>query len=68
MSNALAAVSLAVDLLTAAAELSLRLQAVSTLLQRARAEGRDLTDEELASVVATDDEARAKLQAAIDRA
>jgi hypothetical protein len=55
------AVGLAVDLLTAVTELSAKIQAVNMLLQKAHAEGRDITDEELKSVVAMDDVARERL-------
>jgi hypothetical protein len=55
------AVGLAVDLLTAVTELSARLQAVNMLLQKAHAEGRDLTEAELQSVVKMDDAARERL-------
>lgn len=40
-------------------------QQVSMLLQRAHAEGREITDEELASVIANDDIARSALDKAI---
>jgi hypothetical protein len=40
-------------------------QAVSMLLQKAHAEGREITDDELDSVVVTDDAARAVLEKAI---
>jgi hypothetical protein len=52
------AVGLAVDLLTAVTELSAKIQAVNMLLQKAHAEGRDITEAELKSVVAMDDVAR----------
>jgi hypothetical protein len=55
------AVGLAVDLLTAVTELSARLQAVNMLLQKAHAEGRDITEAELQTVVAMDDAARVRL-------
>jgi hypothetical protein len=55
------AVGLAVALLTAVTELSARLQAVNMLLQKAHAEGRDLTEAELQSVVGMDDAARERL-------
>ncbi|HEU4344758.1 MAG TPA: hypothetical protein VFU31_24650 [Candidatus Binatia bacterium] len=60
-SGVMTAVGLAVDLLTAVTELSARLQAVNGLLQKAHAEGRDLTEAELQSVVAMDDAARERL-------
>lgn len=62
MSNALVAVGLAVDLLTAAAELTAKLQVVSGTLQKARAEGRDLTDQELGDIRSLDDAARERLE------
>jgi hypothetical protein len=55
------AVGLAVDLLTAVADLSAKLGAVNALLQKAHAEGRDITEAELKSVVAMDDAARERL-------
>lgn len=55
------AVGLAVDLLTAVTELSLRLQTVNSLLQKAHSEGRDITEDELKTVVAMDDAARERL-------
>lgn len=61
------AISVLLNLLTSAAELSLKLQAISQIIQKAQAEGRaTLTDEEWAQVVALDDTARAELQTAID--
>jgi hypothetical protein len=62
------AVSLAVDLLVAATELTTRLQGVSAMLQKAQAEGRDLTEAELQSLMSADDVARVRLQKAIDGA
>lgn len=66
--NTLQAVSLAADILTAVTELTLRLQTVSALLQKARLENRDLTDAELRSVVALDDDAKVKLDVALAKA
>lgn len=45
-----------------------RAQAISTLLNKAKAEGRDVTDAEIDELAAGDDAARAVLQAAIDKA
>lgn len=39
---------------------------LTKLIDQARAEGRDITDEEFASLRQQDDAARARLQAAID--
>ena len=64
----LQAVSLAVDLLTAATELATRLQHVNALLQKAHTEGRDITEEELKSCVKMDDDAKLKLDVAIAKA
>lgn len=64
----LKAVSAAADILTAISELTARLQLVNALLQKAHSEGRDITDEELASVAGMDDAAKARLQKAIDTA
>jgi RNA:NAD 2'-phosphotransferase (TPT1/KptA family) len=41
---------------------------ITALIDRARKEGRDVTDAELDALVADDNQARADLQAAIDRA
>ena len=68
MSTTAQAVSLAVDLLVAATELTSRLQQVSAMLQKARSEGRELTEAELQSLLTADDVARLKLQQAIDKA
>lgn len=68
MSNTLAAVSVAVDLLTLVAETTVKLQTVSAVLQKAHAEGREITDAELAGIKALDDEAKARLDAAIAKA
>ena len=65
MTATLQAVSLAVDLLSAVSELTLKLQTVNALLQKAHSEGRELTQAELDSVASLDDEARAKLAKAI---
>ena len=45
-----------------------RLQAAASLIRKARAEGREITDEELDVLVAEDDAARAELVAAIENA
>jgi anti-sigma factor ChrR (cupin superfamily) len=55
------AVGLAVDLLTAVTELSAKIQSVNMLLQKAHSEGRDITKEELDTVIAMDDQARERL-------
>lgn len=60
--NTLLAISAAVDTLTAIATLTARLQTVNALLQKAHAEGRELSDAELNSVVGLDDAARDRLQ------
>jgi len=59
--NAALAVSLILGLLD-------RAQAIGTLIKTARAEGRDITDAELDSLVAEDDAAREALDAAIAKA
>jgi hypothetical protein len=62
-----AAISMLLNLLSAAAELSLKLQSIGAIIQKANAEGRTtLTEAEWAEVVATDDQARKALQDAID--
>lgn len=58
--NAAVAVSLLTELLRQA-------MAISTLVQTAQAEGRDLTPEELAAAASRDDEARQALEQAIAR-
>lgn len=68
MSNALIAVSVAADLLTAVVEISAKLQQVNAVLQKARMEGRDITDEELNGIRKLDDEAKARLDLAIAKA
>lgn len=45
-----------------------RLQAAASLIRQARAEGREITDAELDTLVAEDDSARADLVAAIEAA
>lgn len=60
MNGTEAAVTLLLGLLDRAA-------AVGALITKARAEGRDVTADELAAAAAEDDTARAKLQAEIDR-
>lgn len=64
--NTLQAVSLALDLLSATAELTARLQVVNALLQKAHSEGRDVTEAELQSVVELDNQAKERLQREID--
>lgn len=59
--NAAALVTLLLGLLDRAA-------AIGVLLSKANAEGRDVTDAELDALGASDDAARARLQAAIDAA
>lgn len=62
-----AAISMILNLLSAAAELSMKLQAISLIVQKANAEGRaTLTEAEWAEVIAMDDQARKALQDAID--
>lgn len=57
--NLSAAITLLLNLTAAAGK-------VSGLIVTARSEGRDLTDEQLAGLVASDDAARAELAAAIE--
>lgn len=66
--NALAAISLASDLLAAGLEIQSRLQAVNAVLTKARAEGRDVTEAELQELAKQDDFARERLQRLIDSA
>jgi hypothetical protein len=64
----LKAVSLAVDLLTVTIHLQTKLQEVNALLQKARTEGREITDAELDSIIAKDDAEKLKLDVAIAKA
>ena len=57
--NALLAIQLLTQLLTQA-------QGLSAVLQKAHAEGRDITDAELDALAAADDASKARLQALID--
>jgi hypothetical protein len=66
--NIATAVSLLADLTTAGLHASVAFGAVSALLLKAHAAGRDITDEELSQAAGTDDVARARLQKAIDGA
>lgn len=69
MMDILTAVNYLMTLAQAAADITGHVAAVSQVIQTAQAAGRtDLTADEWASVVAMDDQARAKLQAAIDTA
>jgi len=64
--NTAAAISMVLNLLSSLAELSMKLQAIGLIIQKAQAEGRTtLTDAEWAEVVALDDKARSELQHAI---
>lgn len=63
----LTAVSMLLNLVSAASELALKLQAIGAIIQKAQTEGRTkLTDDEWAEIVALDDNARDALQKAID--
>jgi hypothetical protein len=64
----LQAVSMAVDLLTVTIHLQAKLQEVNALLQKARTEGREITDAELDSIIAKDDAEKLKLDVAIAKA
>ena len=57
--------ALAINLLLALLD---RAQAIGALLSKAKAEGRDITSEELDQLAASDDAARAILQAEIAKA
>jgi hypothetical protein len=61
MGNAELAITLLLGLLD-------RAQAIGTLINQARAEKRDITDAELDKLTSDDDQARARLKAAIDAA
>ena len=64
----LQAVSMAADLLTVVIHTTAKLQEVNVLLQKARSEGRFITDEELDSIVSKDDAEKLKLDVAIAKA
>lgn len=66
--NLKVAVSLLADLLTGDIYASAAFGAVSALIAKAHAAGRDITDDELNVAVKDDDLARIKLDAAIARA
>jgi len=53
--------------LTVLTNLSIAMQGISTLLQIAQAEGRDLTAEELNKIMADNDQSFADLRAAIEK-
>jgi len=61
MGNAELAITLLLGLLD-------RAQAIGNLINQARAEKRDITDAELDKLASDDDQARARLKAAIDAA
>jgi hypothetical protein len=61
----LKAVSMAADLLTVTVHLTAKLQEVNALLQKARTEGRTISDDELDAVVSKDDAEKLKLDVAI---
>jgi hypothetical protein len=61
----LKAVSMAADLLTVTVHLTTKLQEVNALLQKARTEGRTISDDELDAVVSKDDAEKLKLDVAI---
>lgn len=65
--SALQAVQALSLLLTTAAELTSAAQKVSAMLQRARAEGRELSDAEVKALFDADDVARAMLVAEIQK-
>jgi len=63
------AVSILLDLTTAAVALSTKIQKVSTLIQKAQMEGRDkFTDAEWKEITGMDDDARKRLEDAIKAA
>jgi hypothetical protein len=64
----LKAVSMAADLLTVTVHLTTKLQEVNALLQKARTEGRTISDDELDAVVSKDDQEKLKLDVAIAKA
>jgi hypothetical protein len=66
MSDVLTAISIAADLMQAAARMAASAQAVSAIIVKAQSEGRDLTPEEWAQIKGADDQARDNLQAAIE--
>lgn len=59
------AVTLAVDLLQVALQLTIQAQQINLLIQQARAAGRDLNEEDWANIRAMDQEARSRLEQAL---
>jgi len=59
------AVTLAVDLLQVALQLTIQAQQINLLIQQARAAGRDLDEADWANIRAMDQEARSRLEQAL---
>lgn len=59
------AVTLAVDLLQVALQLTIQAQQINLLIQQARAAGRDLDETDWANIRAMDQEARSRLEQAL---
>lgn len=59
------AVTLAVDLLQVALQLTIQAQQINLLIQQAQAAGRDLNEQDWANIRAMDQEARSRLEQAL---
>ena len=68
MSTTLTAVTMLANLATVALEVTLKMQQVSSAIAKAQSEGRDLTETELKAISALDDDARKRLEEAINKA
>ena len=67
--NAIAALNILITLTDALSRITVNIQQVSALIQKAQAEGRDtFTEDEWKNIVGADDQARAFLADAIARA
>lgn len=63
--NTAQAVSVAVDLLQAALQLTIQAQQINLIIQQAKAAGRDLDEKDWANIRAMDQEARSRLEQAL---
>lgn len=63
----LKAVSAAIDMLATVAEVTAQLNKISALIQKARAENRDISPDEWAELSSDLADAKARAQAALDR-
>jgi hypothetical protein len=65
--NTIAAIASMMDLINASAVLLVKTQQISALIAKAQAEERDMTDEELATIIKEDDAVRVVLNDAVLR-